>query len=39
MSTSTMILMGIAVISIGISLYSLVTYIIERQVKTFKSHH
>lgn len=39
MNMSTIILISIAVISLGISLYSLVSYLIERQAKTFKSHH
>jgi hypothetical protein len=38
MSMSTIILISIAVISLGISAYSLVAYIIERQTKTFRSH-
>lgn len=38
MSMSTVILIGIAIVSLGISLYSLVSYVIERQTKSFRSY-
>lgn len=38
MSISTVVLMGIVIVSLGISLYSLVSYVIERQTKNFRSY-
>ncbi|WP_409040396.1 small membrane protein [Klebsiella sp. BIGb0407] len=36
---NSLVLIIIAIISLGISLYSIVSYIIEQRGKKFKSHH